>query len=69
MRLNPRFTGCEYQLAQLEEIVFAKDYFTKIAITGLGGNARTSRLNKGQAQRLLDYLDIWISATSIESRH
>jgi len=34
---NPRFTGRESQLAQLEEKLFTKDATTRIAITGLGG--------------------------------
>jgi tetratricopeptide (TPR) repeat protein len=38
---NPRFTGRESQLTQLEEKLFTKDYTTKIAITGLGGVGKT----------------------------
>lgn len=34
---NPQFTCRGPQLAQLEEKLFAKDYTTKIAITGLCG--------------------------------
>lgn len=38
---NPRFTGRESQLAQLDERLFAKDQTTKVAITGLGGVGKT----------------------------
>lgn len=38
---NPRFTGRESQLTELEEKLFVGDYTTKIAITGLGGVGKT----------------------------
>lgn len=38
---NPRFTGRESQLTELEEKLFVGDQTTKIAITGLGGVGKT----------------------------
>ena len=38
---NPRFTGRESQLAELEGMVFVKDSTTKVAVTGLGGVGKT----------------------------
>jgi len=69
---NPRFTGREPQLAQLEGILFAKDRTAKIAIIGLGG--------VGKTQLVLELLFrtkdkhpgcsvVWIPATNKESLH
>jgi len=69
---NPRFTGRGSQLAQLEEKLFAKDYTTKIAITGLGGVGKTQLVlellyrTKGKYKQ---YLIIWIPVTNTESLH
>jgi hypothetical protein len=38
---NHRFTGREFQIAQLEEKLFVEDRTPKIAITGLGGVGKT----------------------------
>jgi tetratricopeptide (TPR) repeat protein len=69
---NPRFTGRETLLAQLEDKLFAKDHTTRIAIAGLGGVGKTQL-----ALELLFRIKekhktcpiIWIPATSAESLH
>ena len=69
---NPRFTGRESQLAQLEEKLFAKYYTTKIAITGLGGMGKTQlvlELLYRTKDKHKDCSVIWIPATSVESLH
>jgi tetratricopeptide (TPR) repeat protein len=69
---NPRFTGRESQLAQLEEKLFAKDHTTKIAITGLGGMGKTQLVLELLYRTKAKHRDcsiIWIPATSVESLH
>ena len=69
---NPRFTGREPQLAQLEGMLLAKDHTAKIAITGLGGVGKTQLVlellfrtkNKHPSCSV-----IWIPATNKESLH
>ena len=43
---NPRFTGRETLLSQLESKLFAKDYTSKVAVTGLGGMGKTQLVIK-----------------------
>ena len=41
LKETPRFTSRETLLAQLKDMLFAKDYTSKIVITGLGGIEKT----------------------------
>jgi tetratricopeptide (TPR) repeat protein len=69
---NPRFTGRESQLAQLEGKLFAKDHTAKIAITGLGGMGKTQlvlELLYRIKEKHKDCSIIWIPATNMESLH
>jgi AAA domain len=69
---NPRFTGCETQLAELEGKLFTNDHTSKIAITGLGGVGKTQlvlELLYRTKEKHKDCSIIWIPATSIESLH
>ena len=66
---NPRFTGRESQLAELEGKLFAKDHTSKIAITGLGGVGKTQlvlELLYRTRQKHKNCSIIWIPATTIE---
>ncbi len=69
---NPRFTGHESHLAQLEEKLFTKDGITKIAITGLGGIGKT-HLVLEFLYRTRDMHKqcsvIWVPATNAQSLH
>jgi tetratricopeptide (TPR) repeat protein len=67
---NPRFTGRDSQLAQLEAKLFATDQTTKIAITGLGGVGKTQlvlELLYRTKQTHANCSIIWIPATKRES--
>ena len=69
---NPRFTGRAFHLIQLVEKLFAKDYTSKIAITGLGGMGKTQvaiELLFQIREKDHDCLIIWIPATRMESLH
>ncbi|KAF7503525.1 hypothetical protein GJ744_003676 [Endocarpon pusillum] len=69
---NPRFTGRETQLAELEGKLFANDHTSKIAITGLGGVGKTQLVLEflyRTKEKHKDCSIIWIQATSIESLH
>ncbi|KAK5069395.1 hypothetical protein LTR51_008645 [Lithohypha guttulata] len=69
---NPRFTGRETQLADLEGKLFAKDHTSKIAITGLGGVGKTQlvlELLYRAKEKHRDCSIIWIPATNTESLH
>ncbi|GIC93461.1 uncharacterized protein Aud_009949 [Aspergillus udagawae] len=69
---NPRFTGREPQLAEIEGKLFTRDHTAKIAITGLGGVGKT-QLVLELLYRMKDKhkhcLIIWIPATNGESLH
>ena len=67
---NPHFTGRETELAQLEEMLFAKDQTTKVAITGLGGVGKTQlalELAYKTREKHKNCSVIWIPATNMES--
>jgi len=67
---NTRFTGREYELAQLEGLLFAEDRTTKIAITGLGGVGKTNLLIEFVHRTRKKYPScsiIWLPATNMES--
>ncbi|KAF2808823.1 FabD/lysophospholipase-like protein [Mytilinidion resinicola] len=71
---NPRFTGREVQLAQLEKLLCAqgrsKDHTAKVAIIGLGGVGKTQlvlELLFRTKSRHPDCSIIWIPATNKES--
>jgi tetratricopeptide (TPR) repeat protein len=69
---NPRFTGRESQLAELEGKLFPGDHTAKIAITGLGGVGKTQlvlELLYRTKDKHKHCLIIWIPATSGESLH
>lgn len=69
---NPRFTGRESQLAELEGKLFTGDHTAKIAITGLGGVGKTQlvlELLYRTKDKHKHCLIIWIPATSGESLH
>ncbi|KAF7507643.1 hypothetical protein GJ744_010196 [Endocarpon pusillum] len=69
---NPRFTGRESQLAQLEEMLFATDRTTKVAIMGLGGVGKTQlalELIFRTKEKHADCSIIWIPATNTEALH
>ncbi|KAF2676825.1 TPR-like protein, partial [Lentithecium fluviatile CBS 122367] len=73
---NPRFTGRETQLAQLEEMLFTEgrsgDHTTKAAIIGLGGVGKTQLTLEFLFRMRKKYPDcsiVWIPATSSESLH
>lgn len=69
---NPRFTGRKNQLAQLEGMLFAKDYTAKTAVVGLGGVGKTQltlELLFQTKDRHSDCSIIWIPATNKESLH
>lgn len=69
---NPRFTGRDFNLTQLVEKLFAKDYTNKIAITGLGGVGKTQvaiELLFQMREKYPDCLTIWIPAARMESLH
>ncbi|KAF8865625.1 HET-domain-containing protein [Acephala macrosclerotiorum] len=69
-RRNPSFTGRQSQLAQLEEMLFAKDHTAKIAITGLGGVGKTQlvlELLYRTKEKHNHFSIIWIPAISLES--
>ena len=69
---NPRFTGRDFNLIQLVEKLFAKDYTSKIAITGLGGVGKTQvaiELLFQIREKAPDCLIIWIPAARMESLH
>jgi tetratricopeptide (TPR) repeat protein len=69
---NPRFTGRESQLAELEGMLFTGDRTAKIAITGLGGVGKTQlvlELLYRTKDKHKHCLIIWIPATSGESLH
>ncbi|KFZ19943.1 hypothetical protein V501_00395 [Pseudogymnoascus sp. VKM F-4519 (FW-2642)] len=69
---NPRFTGRESELTQLEKMLFAEDQTTKVAVFGLGGVGKTSlvielvhRIRKKHENCSV----LWIPATNLESLH
>jgi tetratricopeptide (TPR) repeat protein len=67
---NPRFTGRESQLAQLEGKLFARDNTTKIAVAGLGGVGKTQlvlELLYRTRQMHQNCSIIWIPVTNMES--
>ncbi|KAF4215069.1 hypothetical protein CNMCM8980_008758 [Aspergillus fumigatiaffinis] len=69
---NPRFTGRESQLAELEGKLFTGDHTAKIAITGLGGVGKTQlvlELLYRTKEKHKHCLTIWIPATNGESLH
>ena len=69
---NPRFTGRNLNLTQLVEKLFAKDYTSKIAITGLGRVGKTQvtlELLFQIREKDPDCLIIWIPAARMESLH
>ncbi|KAJ4294113.1 hypothetical protein N0V90_007803 [Kalmusia sp. IMI 367209] len=67
---NVRFTGRESELAELQNMLFTNNQFTKAAISGLGGVGKT-QLVLEFLYRLREkhkyYSAIWIHATSMES--
>lgn len=67
---NSHFTDREYELDQLQSMLFAHDQFTKVAISRLGGVGKTQlvlellyRLREKEKQ----FSAFWIQATSMES--
>ncbi|EKG12751.1 NB-ARC domain-containing protein, partial [Macrophomina phaseolina MS6] len=69
---NPRFTGRKRELAQLEGMLFAKDYTAKAAVVGLGGVGKTQLTLEFLFQTKDKHSDrsiIWIPATNAESLH
>jgi hypothetical protein len=69
---NPRFTGREPQLNQLEEMLFTKGHTRKVAVTGLGGVWKTPlvlELLYRTKDRHKHCSIIWIPATNMESLH
>jgi uncharacterized protein involved in tolerance to divalent cations len=69
---NPRFTGRETQLAQLEDKLFAKDHTARTAVTGLGGVGKTAlvlELLFRTKNKHMNCSIIWIPATNSESLH
>ncbi|KIM93232.1 hypothetical protein OIDMADRAFT_75421, partial [Oidiodendron maius Zn] len=67
---NPRFTGRESQLSQLQDMLFVKDQTTKIAITGLGGVGKTQlvlELIYRTREKHRKCSVIWIPAMNLES--
>ena len=67
---NPRFTGREFELAQLEGMLFVEDRTTKIAITGLGGVGKTHLLLELIYQMREKHKNcsvIWLPATNMEN--
>lgn len=67
---NPYFTGRESELAELHNMLFTNNQFTKSAISGLGGVGKT-QLVLEFIYRLREkhehYSVMWIQATSMES--
>jgi tetratricopeptide (TPR) repeat protein len=69
---NPRFTGRDILLVQLEEMTFAKEHTSKIAITGLGGVGKTQlvlELLYRVKDKHKDCSVMWIPATNTDSLH
>jgi tetratricopeptide (TPR) repeat protein len=69
---NPRFTGRESLLTQLEQNLFAKHHTMRIAVTGLGGVGKTQIVLELLYQIKEKYNDttiMWVPATSEESLH
>ncbi|KAH8645396.1 acyl transferase/acyl hydrolase/lysophospholipase [Xylariales sp. PMI_506] len=69
---NPRFTGREPQLAELEEMLFFTDHTIKVAVTGLGGVGKTQLVLELLFRTQKKYPGcsiIWIPATNMESLH
>jgi hypothetical protein len=67
---NPRFTGREFELAQLEGMLFVEDRTTKIAVTGLGGVGKTHLLLElvhRMREKHKNCSIIWLPATNIEN--
>lgn len=67
---NGRFTDRESELAQLQDMLFANDRFTKAAISGLGGVGKTQlvlELLYRLREKHENYTAIWVQATSMES--
>ncbi len=69
---NPRFTGREPELTQLEDMLFGNHRTAKLAITGLGGVGKTQLI----IELLYHVADmqkhcsvIWISTVNMESLH
>jgi KaiC/GvpD/RAD55 family RecA-like ATPase len=69
---NPRFTGREFQLKKLREIIFAGGRTTKVAVMGLGGVGKTQLVLELVYQIREKHKNcsvIWIPAINIESLH
>ncbi|KAL9027364.1 MAG: hypothetical protein Q9196_004100 [Gyalolechia fulgens] len=67
---NTRFTGRESELAELQNMLFTNNQFTKTAISGLGGVGKTQLVLEflyRLREKHEDYSAIWIQATSMES--
>lgn len=67
---NSRFTGREFELDQLQHMLLAKEQFTKVAVSDLGGVGKTQLVleflyrRKGKSKHCSA---IWIQATTVES--
>ncbi|KAK5077403.1 hypothetical protein PMZ80_011240 [Knufia obscura] len=69
---NPRFTGRETQLGDLQGKLFAKGHTSKIAITGLGGVGKTQLVLELLYRTKTKHKGcsvLWIPATNTESLH
>jgi tetratricopeptide (TPR) repeat protein len=69
---NPRFTGRETELDQLEKMVFTQENASQVAIFGLGGVGKTQlaiELVYRAVNNRSDYMVFWIPATDPESLH
>ncbi|OBT80379.1 hypothetical protein VF21_00911 [Pseudogymnoascus sp. 05NY08] len=69
---NDRFTGRESELTQLEEVLFAEDQATKVAVFGLGGVGKTSLVIELVHRIRMKHENcsvLWIPATNLESLH
>jgi tetratricopeptide (TPR) repeat protein len=69
---NPHFIGREPQLAQLEGMLFANDFTSRVAITGPEGAGKTQLLIELLYRTREKYRDcsmMWISATNAEKLH
>jgi tetratricopeptide (TPR) repeat protein len=67
---NPRFTGRDSELAQLEEKLFTQNFLTKVAIVGLGGVGKTQLVLELVYQTKDKHSNcsiIWIPAINMES--
>jgi tetratricopeptide (TPR) repeat protein len=69
---NPRFTGREALLAQLENTISVNSHTSKVAITGLGGMGKTQlvlELLHRVKSKHRNHLIMWIPVTSADSLH